>query len=93
MRNFSQVLCIIYTKQSLNKTKKFKSNSENLQMAAENLRLKSEKRRSDMALKVSQEKNFKKKFDEEIMQLDELGKISPFILIPNFLLSENFFRS
>ena len=79
MRNFSQVLCIIYTKQSLNKTKNFKSNSENLQMAAENLRLKSEKRRSDMALKVSQEKNLKKKFDEEIMQLDELGKISSFI--------------
>jgi len=49
------------------------SNSENLQMAAENLRLKSEKRRSDMALKVSQEKNLKKKFDEEIMQLDELA--------------------
>lgn len=48
-------------------------------MAAENLRLKSEKRRSDMALKVSQEKNLKKKFDEEIMQLDELGKISSFI--------------
>ena len=59
-------------------------------MAAENLRLKSEKRRSDMALKVQ-----KKKSEPDSMHLDELGKISQFFdcLIPDKILSSLIFVS